>query len=164
MSAPSDFPDLPSELGMDAATLARQQRRDAVRRRVRASVPPIPELRFEQAYLRSVMPALHARKGDLLLGAPGAIEAGREVDVNWRAVAWITLKDQVISPLIQGVFWGLLSIAGAGVLTSMRAGLGMPTRTTAAPGQMRDGGAQSWRKFAQSPVGAAEVATVGTVI
>lgn len=95
MSAPSDFPDLPSELGMDAATLARQQRRDAVRRRVRASVPPIPELRFEQAYLRSVMPALHARKGDLLLGAPGAIEAGREVDVNWRAAAWITLKDQV---------------------------------------------------------------------
>lgn len=91
---PATLPaELPTELGMDAATLALQQRREAVRRRVRASVPPIPELRYEQAYLRSIMPALKPCKPDT--SAAQGIEEGHEVSVDWRAVWWITLKDQV---------------------------------------------------------------------
>lgn len=49
--------------------------------------PPMPDLRFEQSYLRSV-------------GA--ALEEGR-----WGRVAWITARDQVIMPLAQGLLYNL---------------------------------------------------------
>lgn len=51
----------------------------------RANLPPLPDLRFEQSYLASL----------------------DGVD-SWRGVAWITTRDQVLSPLVQGVLWTLV--------------------------------------------------------
>ncbi|KAI9690298.1 MAG: hypothetical protein M1822_009259 [Bathelium mastoideum] len=48
-------------------------------------MPPLPDLRFEQSYLASIKNA----------SGPGA-------------VAWITLKDQVFFPLLQGTVWALM--------------------------------------------------------
>ncbi|KLJ08649.1 hypothetical protein EMPG_15913 [Blastomyces silverae] len=50
----------------------------------RAPLPPLPDLRFEQSYLAS------------LKGAE-----------TWQKVAWITLRDQVFLPLLQGTLWTL---------------------------------------------------------
>ncbi|TVY26141.1 Uncharacterized protein LHYA1_G004000 [Lachnellula hyalina] len=50
----------------------------------RLSFGPLPDLRFEQSYLASI--------------------AGAET--NWR-VAYITMRDQVLLPLIQGTVWSL---------------------------------------------------------
>lgn len=51
-------------------------------------LPPLPDLRFEQSYLASIENA----KG-------------------WQGVAYITMRDQVMMPLIQGVAWTLI-VAG----------------------------------------------------
>ncbi|KAH6664349.1 hypothetical protein F5X68DRAFT_265878 [Plectosphaerella plurivora] len=53
-------------------------------RRRSANLPPMPDLRFEQSYLNSIS------KAD-----------------TWGKVAWITVRDQVMMPLIQGVVYNL---------------------------------------------------------
>lgn len=50
----------------------------------RPNLPPLPDLRFEQSYLAS------------LNGAE-----------TWWTVAWITGRDQVLLPLVQGTLWTL---------------------------------------------------------
>ncbi|KAA8643093.1 hypothetical protein EYZ11_006174 [Aspergillus tanneri] len=50
----------------------------------RHNLPPLPDLRFEQSYLASI----------------------RGAD-TWGRVAWITVRDQVLLPLIQGTLWTL---------------------------------------------------------
>ncbi|ROT38498.1 DUF1770-domain-containing protein [Sodiomyces alkalinus F11] len=54
-------------------------------RRRAAHLPPMPDLRFEQSYLHSIS------KAD-----------------TWGKVAWITVRDQVMMPLLQGVLYNLL--------------------------------------------------------
>ncbi|KAJ9325571.1 hypothetical protein C8Q69DRAFT_447621 [Paecilomyces variotii] len=54
----------------------------------RHHLPPLPDLRFEQSYLAS------------LRGAD-----------TWGRIAWITIRDQVILPLMQGTLW-TLALAG----------------------------------------------------
>ncbi|KAJ5104523.1 hypothetical protein NUU61_001870 [Penicillium alfredii] len=52
--------------------------------RRRQTLPPLPDLRFEQSYLASL----------------------KDAD-TWGRVAWITIRDQVMLPLIQGTVWTL---------------------------------------------------------
>jgi hypothetical protein len=54
-------------------------------RRRTSSFPPMPDFRFEQSYLASIKPA-----------------------ETWWQVAYITLRDQVMLPLVQGVLWNLI--------------------------------------------------------
>lgn len=54
------------------------------RRRRRANLPPLPDLRFEQSYLRSISNA-----------------------TTWYKVAFITVCDQVMMPLLQGTLYNL---------------------------------------------------------
>ncbi|KKA21905.1 hypothetical protein T310_4069 [Rasamsonia emersonii CBS 393.64] len=54
----------------------------------RPHLPPLPDLRFEQSYLASL--------------------EGAE---SWQRIAWITVRDQVLLPLIQGTLW-TLALAG----------------------------------------------------
>ncbi|KAF2396286.1 DUF1770-domain-containing protein [Trichodelitschia bisporula] len=49
------------------------------------NLPPLPDLRFEQSYLRSI-----------------------EKTDGWGGVLWITLRDQVLLPLAQGTMWSLV--------------------------------------------------------
>lgn len=59
---------------------------DIVRPRPRTrSLPPIPDFRFEQSYLASL----------------------KNADTNWK-VAFITIRDQMVLPLVQGVVWNLV--------------------------------------------------------
>ncbi|KAF2828018.1 DUF1770-domain-containing protein [Ophiobolus disseminans] len=49
------------------------------------NMPPLPDLRFEQSYLKSI-----------------------EQAESWQSVLWITVKDQIIFCFAQGVLWTLL--------------------------------------------------------
>ena len=74
-------------------------------------LPAIPDLRFEQSYLKSIAPYINVRH----TAQPPSSEppSTNEEDVgeqlaviiDWRGVAWITTRDQIISPLVQGAVW-----------------------------------------------------------
>ncbi|KAH7109849.1 hypothetical protein B0J11DRAFT_544763 [Dendryphion nanum] len=51
----------------------------------RSTMPPLPDLRFEQSYLKSI-----------------------EKAESWKGVAWITFRDQVLMCFAQGVLWTLI--------------------------------------------------------
>ena len=51
----------------------------------RSNLPPLPDLRFEQSYLASL--------------------EGAE---TWWRIAWITGRDQIMLPLVQGMLWTLI--------------------------------------------------------
>ncbi|KAF2430962.1 DUF1770-domain-containing protein [Tothia fuscella] len=51
----------------------------------RATLPPLPDLRFEQSYLKSIE---HAD--------------------GWQAVTYITARDMLVLPLVQGFGWSLV--------------------------------------------------------
>jgi hypothetical protein len=93
----------------------------------RALLPVIPDLRFEQSYLKSIKGFVHVEegpqergivegKGKGKEGLPQGAQVLRDVDpivdsshhlvrIDWSKVAWITTRDQVISPLLQGALW-----------------------------------------------------------
>ena len=56
--------------------------------RRRPTLPPLPDLRFEQSYLASI-----------------------PTDASWGRVTYITTRDQVLLPLVQGTLW-TLALAG----------------------------------------------------
>ncbi|KAH3234074.1 hypothetical protein KXV30_000400 [Aspergillus fumigatus] len=72
----SEVDSIPSDI-VDPSRMVRPVSR-------RHTLPPLPDLRFEQSYLAS------------LRGAD-----------TWGRVAWITIRDQVLLPLIQGTLWTL---------------------------------------------------------
>jgi len=106
----------------------------------RAILPVIPDLRFEQSYLKSIKDFVHVeeesqelrvvdKKGKSKEKAEFTQEDSKEqgaqvirrdvkpiVDsshhiagIQWSQVAWVTTRDQVISPLLQGALWGVAS-------------------------------------------------------
>jgi Autophagy receptor ATG43 len=72
-SASTSSDHIPSDIVDDISTRPR-----------RATLPPLPDLRFEQSYLASI----------------------KNAD-TWSKVAYITIRDQVLMPLAQGVGWNL---------------------------------------------------------
>ena len=80
-------------------------------------VPAVPDLRFEQSYLSSIRPFVHVERS---FGETDAVDTkgkGKEkaadvtpdahvstevITIRWGRVAWITTRDQIISPLLQG--------------------------------------------------------------
>lgn len=69
-------------------------------------VAVIPDLRFERSYLKSIAPYVRTRR--VAAGADGIGEAREVVDVEWKKVLWITARDQLFSPLVQGSLWSVL--------------------------------------------------------
>jgi len=106
----------------------------------RALLPAIPDLRFEQSYLKSIRGFVHVEgelQGHRVVNGKGKgkekVDPSQEevedqnvqvirrhvipivdsshhlVKVEWSQVAWVTTRDQVISPLLQGALWGIAS-------------------------------------------------------
>ncbi|WWC69570.1 uncharacterized protein I206_103513 [Kwoniella pini CBS 10737] len=162
------------------------------RKRVKQNMPVMPDLRFEQSYLLSIRPYLTphptskgiTKKGLIEKGKPSGtlvtsaeedrvFHWGREVDVDWKNVIWVTLRDQVISPLVQGALWGWATIFLATTGTILRANLYPPNhvnrgRITGGPiskvDQARGGSivGQSgwWKNWVGSFFGGVQTATV----
>ncbi|OCH86152.1 hypothetical protein OBBRIDRAFT_797491 [Obba rivulosa] len=119
---------------------------------------PLPDFRFESSYLRSIAPYVHAERAVSAVVAHDEKGKGRAVEgmtgegavavaeivmssastevvrIDWGRVAWVTARDQILVPLIQGALWGLLSdylrplgaVAGARFRRWWAAGAGRP--------------------------------------
>ena len=76
-------------------------------------LPPIPDLRFEQAFLKTISPYLTTRRIESNERQDEKTEGGLEdeegavevVGVQWSKVLWIVTRDQMMSPLAQGLIW-----------------------------------------------------------
>ncbi|KAI0642614.1 hypothetical protein C8Q79DRAFT_917273 [Trametes meyenii] len=105
----------------------RRLQRIAERRRI----PPVPDLRFEYSYVRSIAPYVHIEHTPSAEASADVLDKGKEkadavedisageiatraashtaevVRADWGRILWITTRDQVISPLVQGALWGV---------------------------------------------------------
>jgi hypothetical protein len=77
---------------------------------------PIPDFRFEPSYLKAIAPFLHWKQpwthqaNTHINDSDDEERRERErqrgaVAVRWSGVLWVTIRDQVIMPLLQGVLW-----------------------------------------------------------
>ncbi|WWC61222.1 uncharacterized protein I303_103802 [Kwoniella dejecticola CBS 10117] len=163
------------------------------RKRVKQNMPVMPDLRFEQSYLLSIRPYLTPHPTAQAIDKKGAVEKsskpsgtlvtsaeedrifhwGRQVDVDWSNVIWVTLRDQVVSPLVQGALWGWATIFLATTGAVLRANLYPPThvnrgRISGGPGGKVDqaGGGKAvgasgwWKNWVGSLFGGVQTATV----
>ncbi|OCF71986.1 hypothetical protein I204_07250 [Kwoniella mangroviensis CBS 8886] len=162
------------------------------RKRVKQAMPVMPDLRFEQSYLLSIRPFLTPRPTPTTIEKKGQIEQtkpsgtlvksadedrvfhwGRQVDVQWSKVLWVTLRDQVVSPLIQGALWGWATIFLASTGAVLRANLYPEShvrrgRISGGPGGKVDqsgggnavGGVGWWKNWVGSLFGGVQSATV----
>ena len=97
----------------------------------RPRLPVIPDLRFEYSYLRSIQPYFkvqrivpetrqdidtglgegyesvdaHSDKGKEKEGEQLQVVRSETIEVQWGKIIWVTTRDQVISPLLQGALW-----------------------------------------------------------
>ncbi|TFK32341.1 hypothetical protein BDQ12DRAFT_638886 [Crucibulum laeve] len=74
---------------------------------------------------------------------PTAIPAvvGEVVDIQWNKVIWITTRDQVISPLLQGALWALASYFLTPFVAQLGGKVGGYVRSKIHP---REGGGITW--------------------
>ena len=101
-------------------------------KRAKTKLPPIPDLRFEYSYLKNIQPFVKiervARKGQLEHHeGEGEEESPCEIiEIQWGQVLWVTLRDQVVSPLLQGTLWWVQEIfsefIGSNMLDTATAG------------------------------------------
>lgn len=77
---------------------------------------PIPDLRFEQTYLSRIRGCLHIEPQTAPISEDGDYVAVTHVvplinpsqqviSIDWWNVAYITWRDQVMMPLLQGILW-----------------------------------------------------------
>ena len=103
----------------------------------RAHHPPLPDLRFEQSYLSSIAKYLppdqngNPDKNTTTAAATAGKENNKRKFYRYSAIALITLRDQMLMPLVQGIGWNLLlfgwrnwnrqaSFAGGGIGARIR--------------------------------------------
>lgn len=89
----------------------------------RPRLPDIPDLRFEYSYVRSVRRFVQVERVSQPQSAEQeeyeAVDAAQRqetsgevslrpsevITVQWGKVFWVTFRDQVISPFVQGTLW-----------------------------------------------------------
>ncbi|KAK7047368.1 hypothetical protein VNI00_006599 [Paramarasmius palmivorus] len=117
----------------------KHQHPEASRRHKQARFPPIPDLRFERSYLRSIQPYVQFhRVGDEHTSLSHSFveinvddddekskkkaehEPSEIISIQLGHVLWVTARDQVFSPLLQGTVWAIISF----YLTPISAELG----------------------------------------
>ncbi|KAI6019945.1 hypothetical protein F5J12DRAFT_926003 [Pisolithus orientalis] len=81
---------------------------------------PIPDLRFEQVYLSRIRSCLHiepqlpaptsedGQYAEVTHVAPLITASQQVTSIDWRNLAYITFRDQVVIPLLQGMLWGVI--------------------------------------------------------
>lgn len=132
----------------------------------KTKLPAIPDLRFEYSYLKNVQPFVkikrvgrrvqehHEGEGEVVDD-----DSPREIiEIEWRRVLWVTLRDQVIHPLLQGTLWCVVVsnflayrfkfIAHRGFasvyLKPLSARLGFGSTKSIVQGPRKDGEGVSW--------------------
>lgn len=73
----------------------------------------VPDLRFEQSYMRSIKPYIHLEPRPeghsahaVKLDVMPVVDSERQIArLEWGQLIWVTTRDQVISPFLQGALW-----------------------------------------------------------
>jgi len=149
----------------------------------------VPDLRFEQSYLKSIARYIHridhdetenelpqagtssehSRRGDEEVKGEKeeAVERGALVSridepgsrdvyrIEWGRVGYITVRDQVIMPLLQGLVWGVASFYLRPLITTFAASLRATKSDSPIDARVRDsnGGVNKLRKWTKSLLG-----------
>lgn len=71
----------------------------------RAALTSVPDLRFEYGFLKSVRPYFQLRRTTSKGKEKETGAAGDVLEIQWGDIAWVTARDQVLSPLVQGALW-----------------------------------------------------------
>lgn len=82
----------------------------------RASLPPIPDMRFESAFLAKINPYVTvtrlrrqpSEESDLVYvdaADEKLVPAGELIQIQWGNVIWATFRDQVLMMWLQGAVW-----------------------------------------------------------
>ncbi|KIM34430.1 hypothetical protein M408DRAFT_325832 [Serendipita vermifera MAFF 305830] len=103
-------------------------------------LPAIPDFRFESAYLSALKPFVTSLQDKAATNKPetvkqqleekgGAVSAvgfdyGVPIRINWSAVIWVTLRDQVIVQFVTGGIYATWAIFATPFFKNVRAGLG----------------------------------------
>lgn len=71
---------------------------------------PIPDLRFEYTYVKSVKSYIHVdrstgQESSLLDKSEASPSGGEVVRVDWVRVLGVTVRDQLFAPFVQGAIW-----------------------------------------------------------
>ncbi|THV04709.1 hypothetical protein K435DRAFT_580433, partial [Dendrothele bispora CBS 962.96] len=74
---------------------------------------PIPDLRYEYSYVRSIRRYVHnlyeksrkKEKTDVGVVVQPETRPSEVITVQWAPLLWVTIRDQVLGPLIQGCVW-----------------------------------------------------------
>ncbi|KAF9814151.1 hypothetical protein IEO21_05289 [Rhodonia placenta] len=75
----------------------------------RRRIPIIPDLRLEQGFSKMMQPYIHVLRDpvndkgkEIASGGLGGAVSNEIIEIQWGRVAWITARESIISPLIQG--------------------------------------------------------------
>ncbi|KAJ7054070.1 hypothetical protein C8F01DRAFT_922601, partial [Mycena amicta] len=61
--------------------------------------------RFEYGFLKSVQPYFRLVPWKGKEKEPSRMQPSEQLEIQWLQVGWVTLRDQVLSPLAQGALW-----------------------------------------------------------
>ncbi|PVG00795.1 hypothetical protein CPB86DRAFT_871644 [Serendipita vermifera] len=102
-------------------------------------LPPIPDFRFESAYLAAIRPFVHkspegpspnvpGTKNEAIAEASGVVSDARfdygvPLRINWGAVLWVTLRDQVIVQFITGGVYATWAMFATPFFRNIRVGI-----------------------------------------
>ncbi|KAG0140982.1 hypothetical protein CROQUDRAFT_664429 [Cronartium quercuum f. sp. fusiforme G11] len=129
----------------------------------------IPDLRYEQGYLMSLRPFFYLQRkainfdssqprNQLTYDLPSTenidnmFYLGRNFRVKWPLVIWVTLRDQMLYPMMQGCLWGTLSLVLAQILRARTF-----ARSRSLPGDKPSG---LWRRMLRKLLGGAKLNTL----
>jgi len=82
------------------------------------NIPALPDLRFESSYLRSIRLYLNEEEQDAghecAHTDADALASGHRSDapvvkIEWKGILWVTARDQILTPVLQGFLWGIAS-------------------------------------------------------
>ena len=80
--------------------LASSRTHAALHGRHHSPASAIPDLRFEPTFMKKISPYVHVHRSNIT-NAKGE----EVVRVEWSKVLWVTTRDQILSPFIQGALW-----------------------------------------------------------
>ena len=66
-------------------------------------LPAIPDMRFESSYLKKIQPFVRVETNDTVSGSSRDELPHEVIKVQWTIVIWVTIRDQVMSPFVQGI-------------------------------------------------------------
>lgn len=136
---PQDLLDDSDDSSIDEDTRGgrKKQQEQSARARGRVPIPPLPDLRYEQGYLLSIMPFLHplvppaepkSEKGKKREDEVEVVEETslvkdarqevfrRPMTIEWPVLLYVTGRDQIVFPLLQGLFWGTIGVGATGFM------------------------------------------------